>query len=261
MDGNEALGIRIYDLNADTPLYRCISLSKFMWMVESCQSCLTKVQEWEDPYEAPAQPIADIFNEENVKIFLPDENNLLFGQCWSLLRESDAMWRIYSPNKEGLIIATTVERLANAPGIRKGILAPVIYFRDHSKVFNGFYKSLKYEVPYNLALIKRAAFKHEKEVRLVVRNCEADLVNPNTRENCKHIYLPCDPQSLITCILIDPRATDWYVETVQSYCKRVGFNIWVGKSPLYAPYRSKPYTASEFDGGFSRLVSEDNSTD
>ena len=63
MDGCEVLGIHIYNLKADTHLYRCISLSQFMWMVETRQTYLTKVQEWEYPYEALSQPIADIFTE------------------------------------------------------------------------------------------------------------------------------------------------------------------------------------------------------
>lgn len=34
-----------------------------------------------------------------------------FGQCWTLKSASDAMWRIYSHDKQGIRIRTTIRKL------------------------------------------------------------------------------------------------------------------------------------------------------
>jgi hypothetical protein len=39
---------------------------------------------------------------------------------------------------------------------------------------------------------------------------------------------------LIEAITIDPRASDWYVDVLKTYCRRVGFNIVPEKSKLYS---------------------------
>jgi hypothetical protein len=40
-----------------------------------------------------------------------EQGNSFYGQCWSLTRESDAMWRIYSPNEDGVKVKTTIRKL------------------------------------------------------------------------------------------------------------------------------------------------------
>ena len=47
----------------------------------------------------------------------------LYGQCWTKTRESDAMWRIYSPNKNGVRIMTTPRKLLTALLIHANINA------------------------------------------------------------------------------------------------------------------------------------------
>ncbi len=54
--------------------------------------------------------------------------------------------------------------------------------------------------------------------------------------------LAVNPFDFIKSIKIDPRASDWFVDTVQRYCGRVGFTIVPQKSSLYEPesYKSLP---------------------
>lgn len=51
-----------------------------------------------------------------------------YGQCWSLLEESDAMWRIYSPkaSDEAIKVKTTIRKLfANLTAAKTPAARPV----------------------------------------------------------------------------------------------------------------------------------------
>ena len=69
------------------------------------------------------------------------------------------MWRIYSPNKKGVIIKTTAEKFTHIDGIIGGLLDKVQYVRrlDDIAIKEGL----------EAGLVKREAFKHEEEIRLI----------------------------------------------------------------------------------------------
>ena len=109
--------------------------------------------------------------------------NSVFGQCWSLLKESDAMWRIYSPEKHGVKVKTTPRKLREALALR--VEYPEVsafigrvryesgsYLRDmvtdrvrmQNKIFDTSGKGHA-----ETLLFKRDEFAHEEEVRLSTR--------------------------------------------------------------------------------------------
>lgn len=100
------------------------------------------------------------------------KNRFPFGTSWSLLLESDAMWGIYSQEKMGVQIQSSVEKLESA-------LSRVEFPKEYL-VIEGYF-DIKYvigKVDYNLAdnlndlehfLIKKEAFKHEEEIRGLVK--------------------------------------------------------------------------------------------
>ncbi|NMM65642.1 DUF2971 domain-containing protein [Clostridium sp. P21] len=215
----------IFDENIkkNTKLYRYMSLGKFMCMVEKKETYLTNIKSWEDKWELPINEIED-------KNLLESD---LYGQCWSLEGISDALWRIYSSNKEGILIKTSPEKFNLISDIRFGILSPVIYYNNLRKVLFELKNIGGSKRLFVKGLLKRSAFKHENEVRLIVINDEKCL--GKKYKNCTHINLKIDPFKFIEGIIIDPRASDWYVEAIKAYCLRVGFNIIPVKSDLYSP--------------------------
>lgn len=160
----------------------------------------------------------------------------MFGQCWSLNGESDALWRIYSPNKEGLMIETTVKNFHLIKDISYGMLAPIIYYDDLRTALETVSNSNRYKM-FGNALIKRKAFEHELEVRLLVVNNERSI-GKHYSGDVTRIDLDLDPFNFIDGITIDPRASDWFVYTIQDYCQRLGFKT--------APQRSRLYTKDIF---------------
>ena len=73
-------------------------------------------------------------------------------------------------------------------------------------------------------LYKRKAFKFEQEVRLISNNIK--------KEMSTHVVCKLNPFEFIENILIDPRGSDWLVETIKAYCSRKGFKITPIKSDL-----------------------------
>lgn len=224
--------IVVSSLNNETKLYRYISLSQFISFVESKHTYLSMIKGWADTWELPTSKLPLLDDNGELKFPLWSISDEMFGQAWSLLGESDALWRIYSSQEEGLMIRTTVEKFLKIKDIKRGMLAPVIYYRDLQAGIEKLSTMTDYVEPFAEAFLKREAFEHEKEVRLVTMNDERCL---GVRlEKPSHIHIKLDPFVFIDNITIDPRADGWYVDTLQRYCKRAGFEIEPKKSALYS---------------------------
>lgn len=87
-----------------TKIYRIFSTNRLIELFEKKENALVKPELWDDPFE-------------NFILKIPEKgskskpNKRGYGQCWTLNFESDAMWRIYSPDKNGVRIQTTIRKL------------------------------------------------------------------------------------------------------------------------------------------------------
>lgn len=175
----------------DCPIYRIFPLKYFLDMIENSRLLLPKINSWEDPYENFILR-SNIFANGELIENLQEESDLVFGQCWSIATENDAMWRIYSPNKECIRVKTSVRKLLNllCPVIQKEghfglflnetIIGKVLY-KDQTDI-NVWVDSIEIN-PHNSdimpiiiesLLIKRKAFEHEKEVRVIFNAEDSD---------------------------------------------------------------------------------------
>ena len=214
------------DLTLNTPLYRYVSLESFISCLETKQLVLTNANLWEDTWEMflDRVPREDIDGKRCFPSYSIHED--IYGQCWSRARESDAMWRIYSPSKTGVQIATSVEKFTSIDGIDGCYLGSVIYFESIPDLREKL--TLFERHPLEFALYKRMAFSHECEVRLLM--CGQSLPRRQT-----HVTLPFEPSTFIEGVTLDPRAEDWYIDAVARYCERVGLAVMPVKSNLYEP--------------------------
>ena len=75
--------------------------------------------------------------------------------------------------------------------------------------------------------LKRKAFRHESEYRLVV-------FARRDRPSGKRLLIPVDPHRLILSVLMDPRAHEATVSVFKFFLeKRLRYHGLVGKSTLY----------------------------
>ncbi|MCY6483531.1 DUF2971 domain-containing protein [Clostridium aestuarii] len=224
--------IKSESLKNRTKIYRYISLSQFMSFVETNQICLTKIKAWEDTWEAPTSCIPT--EGKNGYLEYPSHTicDDMYGQCWSLNGDSDALWRIYSSGNEGIVIETSIEKFNLIHDIKLGMIAPVIYYEKLQTGFKILKSKKDYQNIFAEGFLKRKAFEHEKEIRLITLNNKKCIDTKYV--NSKFIKLELDPTKFIEGIKIDPRARDWYVDTIKRYCNRVGFKFDPLKSNLYS---------------------------
>ena len=89
--------IFLTEADLDKPLYRIFSFQRLEEIFQENKLTLVKPRLWEDPFENfILNSTGYLADGREFQIGFRDN---FYGQCWSLTIESDAMWRIYSPEK------------------------------------------------------------------------------------------------------------------------------------------------------------------
>ena len=147
-------------------LYRYVSFEAFVGMVQDKALTFVLPEIWDDPKEgAPFRQLISNLENGYERVMLYAIYNKTYAQCWTKLSESDAMWRIYSFNNRAIQIKVLEEKIKLLPSIR---VVPVEYtdqidfevknLVNSENILDAFLRSLA---------IKRCAFEHEKEVRII----------------------------------------------------------------------------------------------
>ncbi len=82
----------------DKSLFRIIPFDSLLQMLNERKNTLVNTSKWEDVYENFMLKENFVVNGKTYTI--ADLSNKYFGQCWTTKASSDAMWRIYSPDKK-----------------------------------------------------------------------------------------------------------------------------------------------------------------
>jgi hypothetical protein len=98
----------------DIPIYRIMPIDRLLQCFEEKSLVLLPPKKWDDPFEnlllssqVTVSASVEVGGMERIR-------DQVFGQCWTLHRETDAMWRIYSPDKGGAKVKTTPRKLLEA---------------------------------------------------------------------------------------------------------------------------------------------------
>lgn len=223
----------------ETYLYRIMPLSHFLQMLDSQKMYLPRVSQWEDPYELFLFK-QHFVNSTGQEIDVLSQASRIYGQCWSSVRKSDALWRIYSQDHLGVQIKTSVEKLnlLIEQQIGKGLflrLEQVKYMSE--KDLSDWIASLK--TPMNSVqdslFIKRDSFSHEKEYRLIAWLADVDENNKPVACCPDHIDLSIDdPLQIIYEVNLDPRLTKEEAELLKNaIALRLGGKCRISQSTLY----------------------------
>lgn len=100
------LSLRLSDLELN--VYRVFSIERLIEIFETRKNNLVKPTLWDDPFEN------FLFKQENLgtKWKFSQYRERFYGQCWILnTSETDALWRVYSPLKNGVRVKTTLGKL------------------------------------------------------------------------------------------------------------------------------------------------------
>lgn len=234
MDKNNYLNLKTLEL--DKPIYRIVTFERFQQLFEQKQNTLVSPVLWDDPFEnfilrCPVQLVTG-------ELASVDFHDRYYGQCWTLKSASDAMWRIYSQDKRGIRMRTTIRRLMQSLDNHCGDWGSVCAFIGKVQYLNeakltAFARQAWQQVaPASFAktlLVKRPAFSHESEVRLIYLEREPLSAGQKT-----YSY-PVGPHSLIDQVMCDPRLSPTEYEDLSCRIRGVGYDGKILRSLLYAP--------------------------
>lgn len=222
----------------DKYIYRIISVERLIELFATNKNILVKPRKWDDPYENFI--LSSKIKLTSGKTVEYNYHDRIYGQCWTLNRTSDAMWRIYSPNGNGVRIRTTIRKLLESiysvqphlPEV-KCCLGKLEYLSEKNlyDVANTIFDDSGVEVDnlfYSL-LVKRKAFKHEDEVRLLYFEMDDGKYSDAL---FKYVF---KPNSLIDQIMLDPRFSYKEFMKIKSKIKtKTGFSGIIKRSLLYS---------------------------
>ncbi len=223
----------------ETYLYRIMPLRYFLTMLDSRTLYLPRVSKWDDPYEL------FLFKQHYVdssgrKVDMMSQASRIYGQSWSSTRKSDALWRIYSPDRISVQIKTSVKKLNAwiALNVGSGLhlqLSKVDYKPE--KELTKWIESVGSTVCSHLVeslSIKRDSFSHEKEYRLIAWLADFDENNSLICKCPDYIEIPFDPLQMIYEVSLDPRLTSEEFELYKNAISlRLGGKCRISQSTLY----------------------------
>lgn len=174
-------------------LFRIISLETFIDLLHNKRERYVRPATWKDTFEGylfskiydkdEQRKIAEeIYYNVCDRNYEATSNNMLnlehakwfvYGQCWSIHKESDAMWRIYSYENHSIQIQSTKDKIENLFQKEKQInydILPVEYDvnPDDDITHLQILQMKKTQRMYEPYLHKRKAFMHESETRVLI---------------------------------------------------------------------------------------------
>lgn len=239
---HKSLGISMQEKGYEIPIYRFISFDRLLYLLRSEYLWIGQTKLWDDTYEnflAKAK-----YQLGTTPVSYSGFISGLFGQCWTLTKETDALWRIYSSDKTGVRIKSTIKKVIEASlnevnlkpySTRLKTIGRVNYL--NSIELNNWIKELNIGQISNQALvqslfIKREEFAHENEIRLIIHKyIDREEESKGVEKN--HLKLQVDPNELIEEITFDPRLDDERYKTYKYVVERLGFTNQINRSSLY----------------------------
>lgn len=231
----------------DASLWRFMSLAKFLSMLETSKLYLARIDRFEDKFEGTLpQQTSDAWAEVMDAVEKAIDGQIASGSlpapsvpqkslwqslrertyinCWYMSEyESDGMWKLYASGNvaETVGIRTSAIELLNSIPDRQHrlFLGKVNYVDFHAN------ESALGLLPSPLSgfFVKRNAFEHEKEVRLLIQ----PHIGPSAIADKASAFgksLAIDLPALIKQIVVAPGSPDWFYELVKSLLTRYGLD-------------------------------------
>lgn len=231
--------------DVDTPIWRYMNFTQFVFLLK--RQCLhfTRPDRFTDQFEgclperwlqrvAKVSPnhrtlMAELFKDLRMRTCV---------NCWHAnTHESEAMWKLYLKNDEGIAIRSTYARLTKCFDSSDDVCVHVgtIQYIDHSK----FTKSPKHA--FSPLLYKRMSFAHEREIRAIafesiLSTDESGRTQPQLKQGSQIDVcgkdLPVDLATLIDAVYVSPKTHEWFKTLVQDVVQTLGFGFPVRQSDL-----------------------------
>lgn len=230
----DLVGIIGTGVKARTQIYRTVTFKRLVELLTLKRNVLVRPRKWPDTFE-------DLLGQSILRIGTKDHGTFstehIYGQCWTLNTVSDAIWQIYSEGKDGFRLRTNVGKLLGS--LKSQVADPDInchigrvrYLRDHELVDFGKTHFAQPEgcdsdVVAEAFMVKRRAFEHEQEVRILYQA-------PNAGEHGDLFPYTLDPNEIIDQILVHPLVPYADFKRTKLEIRKMGFAGEIKRSLLY----------------------------
>jgi hypothetical protein len=230
--------LRIERTEWKVPIYRFTSADRILSFIDKHKNTLVSPRKWKDPFENFLSRM--ILRKADGGFYKHPLRDRVYGQCWTTIEETDAAWRMYIPDGNGVRLKTRIRKLHHSLSAQQGYpmmssyigrveyktedeisawLSDPQWVKDHLLEVGcrGQAESL---------LFKRIEFEPEQEIRLI-------YLDPHNRGDDDFYHYEVDPSEVIEEITFDPRMEDELYETYSSIIRKLGFSGEVNKSTLY----------------------------
>jgi len=226
--------------NWDTPIYRVYSRKWFEDLLNK-KNGLVHPSLWDDPLENFFLQCEVRDESDNSLGSLHEISKNWYGQCWTKNRDSDAIWRIYNEQKNGVLVVTTIKKLFENFYDRSDPSAYLKYFigevqyQERIEIETFLAKTSFTDLalggqskPFAHTLcIKRKAFNHENEVRLLFHDTdETKGIN-----NVASFHF--DLNAILSEVVLDPRLLPHEYEAAEQEIRNLGCTLKISQSDLY----------------------------
>lgn len=231
----------IYLNNLDTKIYRIFSFERFSEMITSRTNSLVHPSKWDDPFENFFLK-GEVKTSDGTPIDTSDLSKSWYGQCWTMNKDSDAMWRIYSAEKTGVRVETTVRSLFSdfynssdnfaqlkylIGSVEYKTTGEILSFLTETSLTDLMHGGQPHEFAKTL-LIKRPEFSHENEVRLLFHDADNRY-----RQNGDVAEFPFSWDTVLTEVVLDPRLNETDFQLKKQKLISLGCTLPITQSELY----------------------------
>lgn len=241
------MALNQFSLKGSKKIYRVFSFERFLKVLINKNLTLVKPKLWDDPFENFVLKSYGVLSDGR-KVHFDSMRESYYGQCWTLRKECDGLWRNYSPDSMGVKVRTTVAKLfdalydiGNPYHTLSYFIGKVEYVSDKKikNVFSdprmiltsdgkGIVKTL---------LLKRRAFNYEKEVRIIFKvpnDNQADYSKvTNVWAEGDFFNINIDPNILFEEVEFNPWISDDLYKILSDGLEKAGYRGKVRKSRLY----------------------------
>jgi len=214
----------------DQPIWRYLTFSKFIDMLQRESLWFSRADSFEDVFEGRLPKM----NAEAMKDHPAGDATLAFEMlrrfqylnCWHVSdHESVAMWKMYAVSHEAVAIRSTYERLHTSmpEECYIGEVAYIDYREQYVDVSNS----------YNVIMTKRRSFAHERELRAIITeeipSTETDddgfpSISLSAQNPHRGRHVKVELTSLIEQIVVAPTSPNWFLSLVQGAAIDSGFD-------------------------------------
>ncbi|MFI5202190.1 MAG: DUF2971 domain-containing protein, partial [Candidatus Kapaibacterium sp.] len=234
----------IIGVDLDEKLYRIFPYSYFLDQIRNRNNYLRRPDKWDDPME---NVLLKLPWETNIgrKVSPTEQLNSWFGQCWTRNSiESDQLWRIYAPQKDGVFVGTTAAKLIGTISDETSEfnhmtswLRAIEYISEKrfeellmAKDAYKFLIDSEGQGPSDLLGLKRESFRHENEVRLIHHDLN---IAGGSGANPLGKTFPIDPNDLFEFVILDPRLSIDEASQRTEELRNSGYVNSISHSQLY----------------------------